>query len=167
VGYLDELDAAQVPIGRRVLAALGPKMLKLSAERAAGAHPYLTTPEHTRRAREILGSGALLAPEQKVVLDADPVRARSLGRPAVKPYLGLVNYTSNLRSLGYTDADLTGGGSDRLIDALVVHGDGATVAAGITEHLDSGADHVALQLLTPAGEDPVAGFTALARALFG
>ena len=166
VGYLDELDAAQVPIGRRVLAALGPKMLMLSAERAAGAHPYLTTPEHTRRAREILGSGALLAPEQKVVLDADPVRARSLGRPAVKPYLGLVNYTSNLRSLGYTDADLTGGGSDRLIDALVVHGDGATVAAGVTEHLRAGADHVALQLLTPAGEDPVAGLTALARALF-
>lgn len=168
VGYLDELDAAQVPIGRRVLAALGPKMLKLSAERAAGAHPYLTTPGHTRKARAILGSGVLLAPEQKVVLDTDPARARAIGRPVVaKPYLGLVNYTSNLRSLGYTDADLADGGSDRLIDALVDHGDAGTVAAGLTEHLDAGADHVAVQLLTAVGDDPVVGFTALAKALFG
>jgi probable F420-dependent oxidoreductase len=167
VGYLDELDAAQVPIGRRVLAALGPRMLKLSAERAAGAHPYLTTPEHTRRAREIMGSGVLLAPEQKVVLDADSVRALSIGRPIAKRYLGLVNYTSNLRSLGYTDADLAGGGSNRLIDALVVHGDADTVAAGVTEHLNAGADHVAVQLLTSVGADPVAGFTTLADALFG
>jgi probable F420-dependent oxidoreductase len=168
VGYLDELDAAQIPIGRRVLAALGPKMLTLSAERAAGAHPYLTTPEHTRKAREIMGPGVLLAPEQKVVLDTDPVRARSIGRPVVaKPYLGLVNYTSNLRSLGYTDADLADGGSDRLIDALVDHGDPGTVAAGLTEHLGAGADHVAVQLLTSPGDDPVAQFTALAKALFG
>jgi probable F420-dependent oxidoreductase len=168
VGYLDDLDAAQVPKGRRVLAALGPKMLKLSAERAAGAHPYLTTPEHTRKAREILGPGVLLAPEQKIVLDTDPVRARSIGRPVVaKPYLGLVNYTSNLRSLGYTDADLAGGGSDPLIDALVDHGDAGTVAAGLTKHLEAGADHVAVQLLTSPGDDPVAGFTSLARALFG
>jgi probable F420-dependent oxidoreductase len=168
VHYLDELDAAQVPIARRVLAALGPKMLKLSAQRAAGAHPYLTTPEHTRKAREILGPGVLLAPEQKAVLDLDPVRARLIGRPVVaKPYLGLINYTSNLRSLGYTDADLAEGGSDRLIDALVDHGDAATVAAGLTEHLEAGADHVAVQLLTPPGSDPVAGFTALAEALFG
>ena len=168
LSYLDELDAAQIPIGRRVLAALGPKMLKLSAERAAGAHPYLTTAEHTRKARDILGSGVLLAPEQKVVLDTDPVRARSIGRPVVaKPYLGLVNYTSNLRSLGYTDADLADGGSDRLIDALVAHGDAGTVAAGISEHLNAGADHVTVQLLTSPGDDSVAGFTALARALFG
>ena len=165
--YLDELDSAQVPIGRRVLAALGPKMLTLAAERAAGAHPYLTTPEHTRRAREIMGPGVLLAPEQKVVLDADSVRALSIGRPIAKPYLGLVNYTSNLRSLGYTDADLAGGGSNRLIDALVVHGDADTVAAGVTRHLDAGADHVAVQLLTSAGADPVAGFTTLADTLFG
>jgi probable F420-dependent oxidoreductase len=168
VGYLDELDAAQVPIGRRVLAALGPRMLKLSAERAAGAHPYLTTPEHTRRARQILGSRALLAPEQKVVLDPDPVRARSIGRPVVaKPYLGLVNYRSNLRSLGFTDTDLADDGSDRLIDALVDHGDADKVAAGVIQHLSAGADHVAVQLLAPAGDDPVAGFTALAKALFG
>ena len=168
VHYLDDLDAAQVPIRRRVLAALGPKMLKLSAERAAGAHPYLTTPEHTRMARKILGPGVLLAPEQKAVLDTDPVCARSIGRPVVaNPYLGLVNYTRNLRSLGYTDADLADGGSDRLIDALVRHGDAGTVAAGLTEHLDAGADHVAVQLLTSPGDDPVTGFTALARALFG
>ena len=168
VRYLEELDAAQVPIRRRVLAALGPKVLRLSGERAAGAHPYLTTPEHTRKAREILGSGVLLAPEQKVVLEIDPVRARSIGRPVVaNPYLGLVNYTNNLRSLGYTDADLADGGSDRLIDALVCHGDAGTVAAGATQHLNAGADHVAVQLLTSPGEDPVNGFTALARALFG
>jgi probable F420-dependent oxidoreductase len=110
----------------------------------------------------------LLAPEQKIVLDTDPVRARSIGRPVVaKPYLGLVNYTSNLRSLGYTDADLAGGGSDPLIDALVGHGDAGTVSAGLTKHLDAGADHVAVQLLTSPGDDPVAGFTSLARALFG
>jgi probable F420-dependent oxidoreductase len=168
VHYLDELDAAQVPIRRRVLAALGPKVLKLSAERAAGAHPYLTTPEHTRKAREILGPGVLLAPEQKVVLDTDPVRARSIARPVVaKPYLDLVNYRNNLRSLGYTDADLAEGGSDRLIDALVAHGDADTVAARVTEHLDAGADHVTVQLLTSPGDDSVAGFTALAKALFG
>jgi probable F420-dependent oxidoreductase len=97
-------NARRYPIGRRVLDALGPKMLKLSAERAAGAHPYLSTPEHTRKARQMLGSEVLLAPEQKVVLDTDPVRARAIGRPVVaKPYLGLVDYTSNLRSLGYTE----------------------------------------------------------------
>jgi probable F420-dependent oxidoreductase len=166
VSYLDELDAAQVPIRGRVLAALGPKMLKLSAERAAGAHPYLTTPEHTARAREILGPGALLAPEQKVVLEADPVRARSIGRPVVKHYLGLANYVNNLRTLGYTDADLAGGGSNPLIDSLVDHGDAVTVAASLTQHLAAGADHVAVQLLTAAGEDPVAAYTELAEALF-
>jgi probable F420-dependent oxidoreductase len=167
VHYLDKLDAAQVPIRRRVLAALGPKVLRLSAERSAGAHPYLTTPEHTRRAREIVGPGVLLAPEQKVVLDTDPVRARMIGRSVVAdPYLNLVNYRNNLRSLGCTDADLADGGSDALIDALVAHGDTGTVTARVTEHLDAGADHVAVQLLTSPGGDPVAGFTALATALF-
>ena len=104
---LDVLDAEGVPVEDRVLAALGPKVLALAAERTAGAHPYLTTPEATRRAREILGEGPLLAPEQKVVLDTDPVAARALGRPAVdRPYLHLRNYTSNLRRLGWSDADL-------------------------------------------------------------
>jgi probable F420-dependent oxidoreductase len=167
VQYLDDLDAAEVPVDRRVLAALGPKVLRLSADRSRGAHPYLVTPEHTRRARGILGPGELLAPEQKVVLDADPVRARLVARPAVeKPYLGLVNYTNNLRSLGFDDNDLAGSGSDRLVDALVVHGSIEAVAAGLTRHLDEGADHVAVNLVTAAGADPVPGFTALAAELF-
>ncbi len=166
VDYLDVLDAEGVPVEDRVLAALGPKVLALAAERTAGAHPYLTTPEHTRLAREILGEGPLLAPEQKVVLDTDPVAARALGRPAVdRPYLHLRNYTSNLRRLGWSAADLADGGSDALIDALVVHGDAATVAAGIRAHLDAGADHVCLQLLTPPGADPLPGLRALATAL--
>ena len=163
VDYLDVLDAEGVPVEDRVLAALGPKVLALAAERTAGAHPYLTTPAHTRLAREILGEGPLLAPEQKVVLDTDPVAARALGRPAVdRPYLHLRNYTSNLTRLGWTDADLADGGSDALIDALVVHGDAATVAAGVRAHLDAGADHVCLQLLTPPGADPLPGLRALA-----
>lgn len=167
VRYLDDLDAADVPADRRVLAALGPKVLQLSAQRSAGAHPYLTTPEHTRRAREILGADVLLAPEQKVVLDTDPDRARSIARPAVaKPYLELTNYLSNLRSLGYTDADFANGGSDDLIDALVARGDAGAAAARLREHLDAGADHVAVQLLTQAGADPLDGYTALATELF-
>jgi len=166
VDYLDVLDAEGVPVEDRVLAALGPKVLALAAERTAGAHPYLTTPEHTRRAREILGEGPLLAPEQKVVLDTDAVAARALGRPAVdRPYLHLRNYTSNLKRLGWADADIADGGSDALIDALVVHGDAATVAAGIRAHLAAGADHVCLQLLTPPAADPLPGLRALATAL--
>jgi probable F420-dependent oxidoreductase len=166
LAYLDELDAGQVPKEGRALAALGPKVLAVSAERTAGAHPYLTTPEHTRTARELIGEGVLLAPEQKVVLETDPERARSIGRPAVaRPYLGLRNYTSNLRTLGYTDADLADGGSDRLIDALVAHGDPATVAARLTEHLDAGADHVCAQILTEPDGDPVPALRALAEEL--
>ena len=166
VAYLDALDAAHVPPDRRVLAALGPAMLRLAARRSAGAHPYLVTPEHTRRARAILGDGVLLAPEQRVVLESDPVRARAIGRPTVqRPYLGLVNYTRNLRTLGFDDADLDGGGSDRLIDALVVYGGPARIAAGLGAHLDAGADHVAINLLTAPGEDLVAGLASLAAAL--
>jgi probable F420-dependent oxidoreductase len=166
VDYLDVLDAEGVPVEGRVLAALGPKVLAVAAERTAGAHPYLTTPAHTRLAREILGDGPLLAPEQKVVVSADPDAARALGRPAVeRPYLHLRNYTANLKRLGWTDADLAGGGSDALIDALVVHGDAAAVAAGVTAHLDAGADHVCVQVLTPPGADPVPDLRALAEAL--
>jgi probable F420-dependent oxidoreductase len=167
VRYLDALDEAKVPVEGRLLAALRPKVLKLSADRSAGAHPYLTTPEHTRRAREILGADALLAPEQKVVLETDPERARSLGRPVVdKPYLGLVNYTNNLRWLGYDDADFADGGSDRLIDALVLHGETESIATGLRQHLEAGADHVPINLITPRGADAMAGYTALAKALF-
>jgi probable F420-dependent oxidoreductase len=166
VDYLDVLDAEGVPVEGRALAALGPKVLALSADRTAGAHPYLTTPEHTRFARELLGDGPLLAPEQKVVVSTDPEAARALGRPAVdRPYLHLRNYTSNLKRLGWTDADLADGGSDALIDALVVHGDPATVAAGLTAHLDAGADHVCLQLLSAPGADPLPDLRALAKAL--
>jgi probable F420-dependent oxidoreductase len=165
VEYLDRLDAEKVPVDGRVLAALGPKVLKLAAERTAGAHPYLTTPEHTREAREIVGEGVLLAPEHKVVLDTDPERARAIGRPVVaKPYLGLRNYTSNLLRLGWTEEDLADGGSDRLIDALVAHGDAAAVAARLTEHLDAGADHVCAQVL-PGADDPVPALRGLAEAL--
>jgi probable F420-dependent oxidoreductase len=164
--YVDVLLADGVPADSLVLAALGPKVLRLAAERAGGAHPYLVPPEHTRQARAILGPGPLLAPEQKVVLDADPERARAIGRPRVRaPYLGLVNYTSNLRRLGWGDEDLKDGGSDALIDALVAHGSGEQVAARLAEHMDAGADHVCVQLLTEPGGDAMAGYEKLAAAL--
>lgn len=165
-GYLEALLRAGVPKHRIVLAALGPKVLRLAGEHAGGAIPYLVPPEHTRRAREILGPEPLLAPEHKAVLDTDPEAARQLGRRRVRnPYLGLVNYTSNLRRLGYTDSDLAEGGSDALIDALVAHGSAEHVAARLTEHLDAGADHVCVQLLTEADGDPLPGYADLARAL--
>ncbi|GAF42150.1 LLM class F420-dependent oxidoreductase [Rhodococcus wratislaviensis] len=165
VEYLDALDAAGVPAGRRVLAALGPKVLELSAARAAGAHPYLTTPQHTREARELLGPGPVITPEQKVVLDTDPERARPIGRSAVEnPYLHLRNYVNNLKRLGYTDEQIANGGSDDLIDALAAHGDTQYVAGRLREHLDAGADHVAIQVL-PAGVDPVPALRELAGAL--
>src|SRR6202012_4578131 len=105
--YFDVLDAEGVPEGRRILAALGPRVLKLAAARTAGAHPYLVTPEHTRQAREILGPGKLLAPEQRVALEADQAKARAIGRPSVvKPYLGLTNYISNPRRLGFSEQDV-------------------------------------------------------------
>jgi probable F420-dependent oxidoreductase len=164
--YVDALLGDGVPPGSLVLAALGPRVLRLAADRTAGAIPYLVPPEHTRLAREILGPGPLLAPEQKVVLEADPERARAIGRPRVQqPYLGLVNYTSNLRRLGWGDDDLAGGGSDALIDALVAHGGGDEVAARLGEHFDAGADHVAVQLLTAEDADLVASYAELARAL--
>ncbi|MGC0382858.1 LLM class F420-dependent oxidoreductase [Streptomyces sp. SAI-129] len=147
VGYLDELDRAGMRSGHRVLAALGPKMLDLSRDRAAGAIPYLVTPEHTAQARERLGEGALLAPEFKVVLDSDPSRARATARAYLAMYLKLPNYTKNFVNLGFTDADVSGGGSDRLIDAVFAWGDEATVRARIDAFHDAGADHVALQLV--------------------
>jgi probable F420-dependent oxidoreductase len=162
VSYLDDLDAAGVPVDRRALAALGPKVLKLAAERTAGAHPYLTTPEHTRQARALVGEGVLLAPEQKVVLDTDPERARAIGRAAVVTALHITNYVTNLRRLGWTDEDLANDGSDRLIDALVAHGDAETVGRGVTAHLDAGADHVCIQVL---GDDPVGGYRTLSEVL--
>jgi probable F420-dependent oxidoreductase len=163
--YVDVLQAGGVPRDSLVLAALGPKVLGLARDRAAGAIPYLVPPEHTRQARAVLGPGPLLAPEHKVVLDTDPDRARALGRTTVHPHLGLVNYTGNLRRLGWTDDDLSGSGSDALIDALVAHGSPAEIAAQLTRHLDAGADHVCLHLITEEGTDPLPGYRALAPAL--
>jgi probable F420-dependent oxidoreductase len=164
--YLDTLLADGVPRQALVIAALGPKVLRLAAERTGGAIPYLVTPEHTRRAREILGPDLLLAPEHKVVLDTDATRAKALGRARVqRPYLGLVNYTSNLRRLGFTDQDLSNGGSDALVDALVAQGNADQVAAQVAKHLDAGADQVVIQVLTEAGADPLPGYRALAQAL--
>jgi probable F420-dependent oxidoreductase len=165
VEYLDRLDAGGVPRSQRVLAALGPKLLRLAADRTAGAHPYLVTPEHTRRARELIGPGVLLAPEQHVVLDADPARARELARNAITRYLKLSNYTNNWRRLGFTDHDLAGRGSDRLVEGLVGMGDAKQVAARITAHLDAGADHVCVQLIAPEGADLLPSFTELAEIL--
>ncbi|MFF5261609.1 LLM class F420-dependent oxidoreductase [Actinomadura viridis] len=149
IGYLDRLDAAGSPAGHRVLAALGPRMLAAARDRSAGAHPYLVTPEHTRRAREILGPGPLLAPEVKAVLDGDPDRARTVARGHLEMYLALPNYTRNLLKLGFGEEDLAGGGSDALVDALFAWGDVETVGRRIAEHLDAGADHVTLQVVTP------------------
>ena len=163
--YVDVLQAGGVPRGSLVLAALGPKVLGLARDRAAGAIPYLVPPGHTRRARAVLGSGPLLAPEHKVVLDTDPDRARALGRTTVQPHLGLVNYTSNLRRLGWSEDDLGGDGSDTLIDALVAQGSPAEIAGQLTRHLDAGADHVCLHLITEPGTDPLPGYRALAPAL--
>jgi probable F420-dependent oxidoreductase len=165
VNYLDVLDAEGVPVDRQVLAALGPRVLRLAAARTGGAHPYLITPEHTRQAREILGAGKLLAPEQRVVLESDPARARALGRESVKMYLGLTNYTANLRRLGFTAEDIAGEGSDRLIDALVVSGDDAEIRRRFEEHLKAGADHVAVQLIAEPDADLDAGFRRLAGVL--
>ncbi|MEO3812202.1 LLM class F420-dependent oxidoreductase [Sphaerisporangium sp. B11E5] len=165
--YLDTLDECGVARERRVLAALGPKVLRLAGERSAGAHPYLTTPEHTRWARETLGSGPLLAPEQKVVLSEDPVAARELARRTLRPYLGLRNYLANLRRLGFTDEDTTPPGSDRLVDALVLHGPPAAVKRGVRAHLEAGADHVAVQVLHAPDADPTTDYRTLADILFG
>jgi probable F420-dependent oxidoreductase len=162
VSYLDQLDAAGVPASGRVLAALGPKVLALAAERTAGAHPYLVTPAHTRSARELLGAGPLLAPEQKVVLETDPERARAIARDRLATYLVLSNYLTSLRRLGFTDADFADGGSDAFTDALAPHGDAGAVAAAITAHLDAGADHVSIQVLNP---DPLPAYRAIAEVL--
>ena len=151
VSYLDALDAAPTPVpaDRRVLAALGPRMLELSRDRAGGAHPYLVTPEHTERARAILGPDALLAPEVKVVLETDPDRARAIARDHLAMYMELPNYTNNLLRLGFTADDFAGGGSDRLVDSVVAWGDETAVRARIDAFLAAGADHLAFQVLDP------------------
>ncbi len=147
VSYLDELDAAMVPTSRRVLAALGPRVLRLAAQRSAGAHPYLTTPEHTAKARELVGNSVFLAPEHKVVLTTDVAEARAIGREAVDHYFGLSNYVNNWLRLGFTQDDVTKPGSDRLIDAVVAYGTPAAIARRLNEHVAAGADHVAIQVV--------------------
>ncbi len=147
VEYLDVLDDECVPTSRRVVAALGPKVLRLSAQRSAGAHPYLTTPEHTAQAREVIGNSVFLAPEHKVVLSTDADQARAIGRQSVDFYLNLSNYLNNWKRLGFTDADIAKPGSDKLIDAVVAHGAADDVAKRLGEHLEAGADHVTIQVL--------------------
>ncbi|WP_406817358.1 LLM class F420-dependent oxidoreductase [Mycobacterium sp. M23085] len=164
--YLDELDAAAVPAGQRVLAALGPRVLRLAAQRSAGAHTYLVTPEHTAQARDLLGKAAFLAPEHKVVLSKDADEARAIGRQALDPYLGLSNYVNNWLRLGFTDDDVRKPGSDRLIDAVVAHGTAEATAQRLQRHLQAGANHVAIQLLgTARGDELVTSLGHLAQAL--
>lgn len=153
VGYLDALDAAGGERPPRVLAALGARMLRLSATRGVGAHPYLTTPEHTASARSVLGPGPLLAPEQAVVLDDDADAARQRARGYLERYLRLPNYTANLRRLGWGARDLEGGGSDAFVDALVPHGGIDDVTGIVQAHLRAGADHVCIQPLADDGVD--------------
>jgi probable F420-dependent oxidoreductase len=167
VAYLDELDAAPEPppIEERVLAALGPKMLEVSGARAAGTHPYLTTPEHTRIAREAVGPDKHVAPEQGVVLESDPDKARALARGFLKLYLPLPNYFKTWERLGFTEEDRRDGGSDRLVDALIAWGDEDAIASRVREHLDAGADHVCLQVIHDEDGLPVQQWRRLADAL--
>ena len=136
---------------KTVIAALGPRMLELAAEATDGAHPYWTTPEHTARAKEVLGDGKLLCVEQKVVLSEDPAEARATARKALSIYIGLPNYFQNWFRLGYTEDDLADGGSDRLVDGLVAWGSVDAIEARLQAHHDAGATHVCIQPLKPEG----------------
>lgn len=164
--YLDALDTAPIPVptSERLLAALGPRMLELARDRSAGAHPYLVTAEHTRRARESLGAGPILAPEQAVVLETNPERARAIAREHLSMYLQAPNYSNSWLRLGFVSGDLTNGGSDRLVDALVAWGDSDTIHERVAEHFSAGADHVCLQVITADRTAmPLAEWQALAQ----
>jgi probable F420-dependent oxidoreductase len=171
VEYLDRMDASLfMAVGPestppRVLAALGPKMLKLSATKAQGAHPYFTTPEHTKIARAEMGPDALLMPEQMAVLETDPATARTIARRGMKIYLGLPNYWNNLLRLGFTEEDRADGGSDRLVDAITVWGTIDDVMARVAAHHDAGADHVCVQFLRNDTVIPVDEWRALSNVL--
>jgi probable F420-dependent oxidoreductase len=164
--FLDGLDAAGPPVPRdeRVVAALGPKMLGLAAERSLGAHPYFTTVEHTRFARERVGPDALVATEVAVVVDPDPESAREKARGYTARYVGMTNYARNLLRFGFTEDDLDGGGSDRLVDAVIPHGSADAIAEAVHAHLEAGADHVCLQPVGH-GSEPLEDYRALAAAL--
>jgi probable F420-dependent oxidoreductase len=173
--YLSELDAevaardrSLVALGAddrpslqarmpRVIAALGPKMLRLARDTCDGAHPYLVTPEHTRDARDAIGSDRWLCVEQKVIRQTDPTRARAIARSALALYLGLPNYLASWRRLGFEDGDFTGGGSDRLLDAVVAWGDDETIVRRLTEHLDAGASQVCVQAISSTGDGHASG----------
>lgn len=161
--YLGQLDAAGVPRENLVLAALGPKVLAAAAELTRGAHPYLTTPRHTLLARGVIGDGPLLAPEQTVVVESDQEQAREIGRAMVTRYLRMVNYRNNLLREGWTEPDLGDGGSDQLVDELVLAGTPQDIVEGLRRHLTAGADHVSIQALGP---DPMFAYRALAQVLF-
>ena len=168
--YLDALDAAPdvVPAGSRLIAALGPKMLGLAAKRTAGTHPYFVTPAHTAAARAAVGPGVLVAPEQAVLLETDATAARAAARAHMSVYLGLPNYTNNLLRHGFTADDLAGGGSDRLVDAIVAWGGPSAIAERVAAHREAGADHVALQVLTVEhSELPLEAWRTLAPVLLG
>ncbi|HZQ32838.1 MAG TPA: LLM class F420-dependent oxidoreductase [Mycobacterium sp.] len=164
VDYLDTLDKASVPTSRRVVAALGPRVAKLAAQRSAGVHPYLTTPEHTAQIHNLVGPSVFVAPEHKVILTTNADEAREVGRKTVGFYLDLTNYVANWKRIGFTDEDVEKPGSDKLIDAVVAHGTAEQIAARLGEHLESGADHVAIQVL--GGRDRlIPTLTELARPL--
>lgn len=146
--YVERVTAAGIPADNLCLAALGPKMIALSGERTAGAHPYLGTPGHNREARAILGPGKLLAPEQGVVLEGDPGTARALARDALELYMGLPNYRNNWLRLGLTEDEIESR-SDKLIDALFAWGEPARIAERVAAHFAGGADHVCLQVIKP------------------
>ncbi len=162
--YLDVLDDHGVPVQGRVLSALGPRMLATAAERSAGTHPYLTIPSQTREQRATLGPDALVAPEQTVVLDTDQEAARRVARAFLAGYLGMVNYTNTMQRGGFTAEDVADGGSDRLVDAIVVHGDAPVLAGALRAHLDAGADHVCVHV-QPADSDVVPALRAIAAEL--
>jgi len=164
VAYLDTLDAEGVPAARRVISALGPRTLALSAARAAGTHPYMTTPAHTRFARAAVGPEALVAPEQRLVPNTDPVAARAAARGFLDRYLALSNYRRTLEAHGFTATELDDGATDAAVDALAPHGTPAQLAAVVQAQLDAGADHVCVQLL-PQKDDPLPALAALAGEL--
>jgi probable F420-dependent oxidoreductase len=149
--FIDDVVAAGMDPDRLCVAALGPKMLELAAAKTAGAHPYLITPEHTAFARKTMGPAALLAPEQGVVLETDPEKARTIARAGVASYLRLPNYVNNWRRLGYAEDEITSM-SDRFIDEVVAWGDAAAIGARVKAHHDAGADHVCLQVITGSFE---------------
>jgi probable F420-dependent oxidoreductase len=168
--YLEELDRASppVPLDERIVAALGPRMLRVAGERSAGTHPYLVTPEHSQLARELLGPGRVVAPEQAVLLETDASRARQVGRGHLELYLRLPNYVNNWRRLGYADDDFIAGGSDRLVDGLIAWGDEGRITERVGAHHDAGADHVCVQVIgAPAGVQPLTEWRRVAEALTG